>query len=325
MLNEQIKHYREINSLTQEELAQKINVSRSLVAKWEQGRGVPSKDSVAQLCSLFNIQENALFGYEEFVAVKVDNSKKKKLITSLIVISIVLFVVMSIFIGKAIVSNTPREFIYANINFGKLKYNVILDGPDIDYTIVEIKNEDFLEKVIENECFITMFEFKSTSYYDWYHSYKNYIGKECYLFKSPEYSASPSLVANSGDYFYMMIPCGDNTYRFDCLTRDMASLIGEPMEGEYDVYGEQIYYYVRVPQFIFKENKVKYQSGSVYQAAYTYNELKSVYQNATLNDEEQTITIKASLIGFIHKYNNTAFIKIRYIANDRFEITLIHN
>ena len=42
---ERLKQYRKKTGLTQQELAQKIHVSRSAVAKWENGLGLPSDPS----------------------------------------------------------------------------------------------------------------------------------------------------------------------------------------------------------------------------------------------------------------------------------------
>ena len=42
--NEKIKNIRINSNLTQEEMAKKLYVSRSTIAKWEQDRGLPSVD-----------------------------------------------------------------------------------------------------------------------------------------------------------------------------------------------------------------------------------------------------------------------------------------
>ena len=41
MINENLKSLRKINQYTQEELAEKLNVSRQSIAKWESGESIP--------------------------------------------------------------------------------------------------------------------------------------------------------------------------------------------------------------------------------------------------------------------------------------------
>jgi len=60
MFSNNLKEQRIKTGLTQDELASKINVSRSAIAKWEQGRGVPNKSSIDDLCRLFGVTENDL-------------------------------------------------------------------------------------------------------------------------------------------------------------------------------------------------------------------------------------------------------------------------
>lgn len=60
--NERLKALRNENSLTQEELAKKIYVDRSLISKWESGDRFPNQDMLKRLAILFNLTENQLIG-----------------------------------------------------------------------------------------------------------------------------------------------------------------------------------------------------------------------------------------------------------------------
>ena len=53
--HERLKEYRKNQGLTQEELAEKLHVSRSAVAKWENGLGLPSDDSLDDIAALFGV------------------------------------------------------------------------------------------------------------------------------------------------------------------------------------------------------------------------------------------------------------------------------
>ena len=50
-----ITKYRKEQNLTQDDIAEKLFVSRQLVSKWENGTGVPSIDILLELCNLFQI------------------------------------------------------------------------------------------------------------------------------------------------------------------------------------------------------------------------------------------------------------------------------
>ena len=52
---EKIKSLREQNGITQEELAQKLYVTRTAVSKWENDKGFPSIDTLKHLAELFGV------------------------------------------------------------------------------------------------------------------------------------------------------------------------------------------------------------------------------------------------------------------------------
>ena len=57
-LKDKLKLLRQQQGLTQAQLAEKLFVSRSTVAKWENGLGLPSEDSMTALETLFDIQKD---------------------------------------------------------------------------------------------------------------------------------------------------------------------------------------------------------------------------------------------------------------------------
>lgn len=50
---EKLQELRKSRGLTQEELAEKLYVSRTAISKWESGRGFPSIDSVRAISKFF--------------------------------------------------------------------------------------------------------------------------------------------------------------------------------------------------------------------------------------------------------------------------------
>ena len=59
-LNEKIYEYRKQNRWSQEELADKLDVSRQTISKWEVGKAVPELDKLIKLAELFNISVDEL-------------------------------------------------------------------------------------------------------------------------------------------------------------------------------------------------------------------------------------------------------------------------
>ena len=61
---ENIKMLRKQHNLSQEQLAEKLNVSRQSVSKWESGLAYPEMDKVLQICKMFNVNIDDLFNQD---------------------------------------------------------------------------------------------------------------------------------------------------------------------------------------------------------------------------------------------------------------------
>ena len=59
-----IKSLRKENSLTQREVAERLNVSEKTVSKWETGNGMPEVSIMLPLCKLFGISINEILSGE---------------------------------------------------------------------------------------------------------------------------------------------------------------------------------------------------------------------------------------------------------------------
>ncbi len=59
-----IKSLRKENSLTQREVAERLNVSEKTISKWETGNGMPEVSIMLPLCKLFGISINELLSGE---------------------------------------------------------------------------------------------------------------------------------------------------------------------------------------------------------------------------------------------------------------------
>lgn len=100
-----IQKLRKQNKWTQEELAQKLYISRTAVSKWERGASYPNIDSLKDIANLFNITIDELLSTEEIInlAKKENNSninKTTNLIYGLLDIISILFIFLPIFAYK---------------------------------------------------------------------------------------------------------------------------------------------------------------------------------------------------------------------------------
>ncbi len=71
-----LKKIRKDNNLSQEELADKLNVTRQSVSKWESGVAYPEMDKVLQICKMFNVNIDDLFNKDLSEVKEVKESKR---------------------------------------------------------------------------------------------------------------------------------------------------------------------------------------------------------------------------------------------------------
>ncbi len=65
---EKLRELRKARSLTQEQLAEALYVSRTAVSKWESGRGYPSIDSLREVSRFFSVTIDELISPDEIVS-----------------------------------------------------------------------------------------------------------------------------------------------------------------------------------------------------------------------------------------------------------------
>ena len=64
MFKDNLANLRKLHDMTQEELAEKINVSRQSIAKWESGDSVPDLEKCKLLSEIFGVSLDDLANYE---------------------------------------------------------------------------------------------------------------------------------------------------------------------------------------------------------------------------------------------------------------------
>lgn len=116
-----LKELRNKKNISQEELGIIVHVSRSSIAKYENGLGLPSEEVIASLCSYFNVDKDYLFPKDNIEKVIVEKNKKIKMQMIIIIIIIVFSILIaSFFIVANIISKSARSGKLEVINAEKI-------------------------------------------------------------------------------------------------------------------------------------------------------------------------------------------------------------
>lgn len=115
-LGEELYKIRKQKGLSQEELAEKINVSRQSIHLWESGKIIPDLENIANLCNVLEITADNITNGLEIMQENNSNqskdaSKKKILKILLIIIASIILLFLIISIRKSIILiNTNKKF-----------------------------------------------------------------------------------------------------------------------------------------------------------------------------------------------------------------------
>lgn len=129
-------------SLSQEALAEKLDVTRQTISKWELGQTKPDMEKLAQMAKLFNISVNELVSDDELkeekseTHIKKENKGERKIVLYiLIIILIASFVTLVYRVGSDVSNKYQRD--------KKNKENIIKDiSNKISDGIDNITNDD---------------------------------------------------------------------------------------------------------------------------------------------------------------------------------------
>lgn len=76
--NEKLQELRKQRGLTQEELAERLYVSRTAISKWESGRGFPNIESLKAISKTFGVSLDELLSGEELLSIAETDRKEKE-------------------------------------------------------------------------------------------------------------------------------------------------------------------------------------------------------------------------------------------------------
>ena len=106
--NEKLQELRKSRSLTQEELAEALFVSRTAISKWESGRGYPSIDSLREISRYFSVTIDDLICSEVMISVA-ENEKKEFADKSLSLICNAMDILLAILLFIPAFGNGPES------------------------------------------------------------------------------------------------------------------------------------------------------------------------------------------------------------------------
>lgn len=76
--NEKLQDLRKQKGLTQEELAERLYVSRTAVSKWESGRGYPNIESLKAIANFFSVSIDVLLSGDEVLTIAEEDQKERE-------------------------------------------------------------------------------------------------------------------------------------------------------------------------------------------------------------------------------------------------------
>ncbi|UQS84751.1 helix-turn-helix domain-containing protein [Apilactobacillus apisilvae] len=102
-LNQKIKQGRQKMNLTQQELADRLHVTRQALSKWENDQSYPNLDILVEMSKVLHISLNELLGEQDKVVAQISNDVRKKrryfkLLVSIFVLITLLILSSGIFI-----------------------------------------------------------------------------------------------------------------------------------------------------------------------------------------------------------------------------------
>ena len=77
-LGEKLKKLRADKGLTQEELAEKLYVTRTAISKWESNRGYPNIDALKAISKFFSVSVDELLSSNELLTIAEEDSKERQ-------------------------------------------------------------------------------------------------------------------------------------------------------------------------------------------------------------------------------------------------------
>lgn len=185
-----LRNLRKLKKLSQEDLSEKVGVSRQSISKWENGEAYPEMNNILILCKIFNCEINDLLSdkisdiesFDEEVKmnlVKFESDKQNKMKTLTKILSLIgkiggivakvaiPFVILAMIIMPILITNlevSDNKIISKNNNFEIQEHNNMINITFKGQTAIkDMNNEDIekLEKILEQDKTATLIKMET--------------------------------------------------------------------------------------------------------------------------------------------------------------------
>lgn len=96
MISERLKELRKQSGFTQEQIAEKLNVTRSAVARWETGKGIPDISNLIVISEVYGISLDELIKGDKQIENKIiadEKSKRWHLLVIVYLVAIIAYII----------------------------------------------------------------------------------------------------------------------------------------------------------------------------------------------------------------------------------------
>ena len=228
---EKLKKLRSDRNISQQALADAIFVSRSAVAKWESGLGLPCDESMEALEKYFEVEKNYFLTDKPDVVIVIKNIKIRKTITILCGLSSILLIIFSILLVVSIFCKSygltskmaAGEVFYDNPCIHNDDYDIYYDTMDILHGDTEEKIGEYIHTFRPVRKLVIGYGVFEDDY-----TYRKFYGEDGYL---------GIIYSIEGDgCYYNIIEIKMNTFPSDLLLFEKINVNGTEYEVMFNSY-----------------------------------------------------------------------------------------
>ena len=137
--NDKLIKLRKLKGLSQEELGDKLNVTRQTVSKWELGQSTPEMENLIQLSKIFNVSIDTLTNDNDYVGNEGKKSKKDNNTVIILIAVLVPVLLIGLLIGTIFIYPFYQQKKMADIGMGMINNIINFGMSNIDDNNIDDK------------------------------------------------------------------------------------------------------------------------------------------------------------------------------------------